>query len=741
MDWRLLGFVISAGVLSRFAFLWLKWRRAPQRREGQLSESWSLATLVIASFATLFAELALIRWIGTEVRVFAYVKNLALLLCFMGFGLGCALVRRPVRWVASVSALLGLVMLVRQPWTRARLPESLSRSLGGGQDIQIWATEAVRNWPNFLAAAAVTGLLLFLIACIFVPLGQIVSRQLELAADSLRGYSWNLAASLAGILAFFAISWLGLAPGIWFGIILLGMALLQREAGQRILFTILVVPAALMLHDTSTPLRFNLWTPYQELQVQQQSFPGGEFRRTLIGVNHTGYQQIINLSPDFLARHPGLMTESPDENDYNLPFRFTPADPRVLIVGSGTGNDVAAAVRNHSRSVDAVEIDPSILKLGARHPEHPYSSNVVTAHLADARSFMKRASGPYDLVLFGLLDSHTLADYSNMRIDSFVYTEESLREAKSLLAPRGVLFIKFQVDRDWIVSRLTEMLRDVFGKPPLVLTVESSYSWGATCFVISPSGQVEDRVMADPRLQQFIARSRRISPDVDRVAVTTDDWPYLYQEGHWLPSIFLSVSFLVLLVAVGFYWQIPEARRRAPSLFFFSMGAAFLLLETQVISRLALYFGTTWQVNGIVIAAILVALLLANTIVEKQKQPWPVWCDVAGLLGGIAFAYFVPFSRIPGSAMFVGLVASTTFAIPVFFAGLLFATKFRTVDSPSAALGANMLGAVAGGLLENLSLIIGLRALLLVAMGLYVVASLGLCSRWKNLAWMKDASV
>jgi hypothetical protein len=157
------------------------------------------------------------------------------------------------------------------------------------------------------------------------------------------------------------------------------------------------------------------------------------------------------------------------------------------------------------------------------------------------------------------------------------------------------------------------------------------------------------------------------------------------------------------------------------------MGAGFLLLETQVVSRLALYFGTTWQVNGIVIAAILSALLLANFVIDKQGQrpAWPRSWTLAGILVGIACAYFVPFNRIPGSAALVGSVAAIIFAIPVFFAGLLFASEFRSTESPAAALGANMLGAVVGGLLESLSLIIGMKALLLVASLLYSLAAVG----------------
>jgi len=56
----------------------------------------NLLKLLIASCCTLVAELALIRWLSTEVRIFAYAKNLALLLCFLGFGVGCALASQRV---------------------------------------------------------------------------------------------------------------------------------------------------------------------------------------------------------------------------------------------------------------------------------------------------------------------------------------------------------------------------------------------------------------------------------------------------------------------------------------------------------------------------------------------------------------------------------------------------------------------------------------------------------------------
>ena len=155
------------------------------------------------------------------------------------------------------------------------------------------------------------------------------------------------------------------------------------------------------------------------------------------------------------------------------------------------------------------------------------------------------------------------------------------------------------------------------------------------------------------------------------VPVTTDDWPYLYQKDHRIPRIYYSVGLLVIVVALAFYASVRRTTG-APSrffLFFFSMGAGFLLLETQIISRIALFFGTIWQVNGIVISALLIALLLANLIVERKQLAPKAWIW-AGLVASLMFAYWFPFDRITASSTVAGIVAICIFSIPVVFAGM-----------------------------------------------------------------------
>lgn len=723
--------VAAAILLACEILLWKEKRRGRPffAHEPNKTAVWQPQRLLLASFLTLFAELAFIRWIAVEVRVFAYVKNLALLLCFLGFGLGCALVKSKIRWSTALKAFFGLLLLIRIP-SDGQLLENLSRTLGGGPDAFVWGGANTTIWRELLASVAVAGALFMLLALFFVPLGQVVSEGMDRAPQSLRGYSWNLLGSLIGIVSFLLVSRWMLPPWMWLGVVLLGFTFLQSNRRDAIFVASFLLPLVLLLHNPAQLNREVWWTPYQQIEYTRGFTRSGEMWGGVLRVNHAVYQQTVNLSSEFLARHPSLSGEA-EHNPYNLPFRFAVPSPSVLVVGSGTGNDVAAALRHDSRSVDAVEIDPAILQLGKReHPEHPYDSPRVAVHLGDARNFLKRTTSRYDLILFGLLDSHgQFSDYSNMRIDNFVYTQEAFREAARLLTPQGIIFVKFQVNRPWVATRISEMLTRSLDGPPLIFKASSNYSAEATCFVGPRGGRVQQVLLADPQLAAF-TKANAVQLENGSVPITSDDWPYLYQRERRIPQTYYSVSFLVILVALILYFTLGGTAPGGQfSIFFFSMGAGFLLLETQIISRLALFFGTIWQVSGIVISALLITLLLANIIVDKIEIRSRLWI-FAGLLASLGFAYWFPFGRVDMPSTMLGVIAIVIFSIPVGFAGILFSSEFKRTPSPSAALKANVLGAVAGGLLESLSLVFGLRALLLVAIFLYALAGLALWQKW-----------
>jgi hypothetical protein len=98
--------------------------------------------------------------------------------------------------------------------------------------------------------------------------------------------------------------------------------------------------------------------------------------------------------------------------------------------------------------------------------------------------------------------------------------------------------------------------------------------------------------------------------------------------------------------------------------------------------------------------------------------------------------YFFPWQRLPFEARTVGVLLSAAYALPVFFAGLIFTETFRRFPRRSSAFGANIVGAVAGGLAQNASFVVGMKALLLIAALFY--SSAALCDVGGARRWLRE---
>src|SRR5262249_46158955 len=70
------------------------------------------AALFLISILGLFLELMLIRWVSTEVRIFAYLQNTVLVVCFLGLGLGCWTCRQATSAREALFPLFVLVLLL-----------------------------------------------------------------------------------------------------------------------------------------------------------------------------------------------------------------------------------------------------------------------------------------------------------------------------------------------------------------------------------------------------------------------------------------------------------------------------------------------------------------------------------------------------------------------------------------------------------------------------------------------------
>src|SRR5437879_1522231 len=109
---------------------------------------------------------------------------------------------------------------------------------------------------------------------------------------------------------------------------------------------------------------------------------GGGRRSGGVSVNGIPHQVITSVQ-----------TRKETEPIYFLPYERTPGLKldNVLIVGAGTGTDVAIALSQGARHVDAVEIDPEIYRLGQQlNPERPYRDPRVSVHIDDGRALVQR---------------------------------------------------------------------------------------------------------------------------------------------------------------------------------------------------------------------------------------------------------------------------------------------------------------------------------------------------------------
>ncbi len=679
--------------------------------EKKSLRDWSL--LILISSLGLFLELAVIRWLSAEIRIFAYLKNITLLAAFLGLATGFASVGKEKNYKDAFAPLFAvfvtLVILVKQLTAGRKV---IYPSSG---DEFVWYTADLSYWILLVIFLAIVLLFFLLIMLMFIPLGQATGEEMKRHPPVL-AYVVNIAASLLGIWLFSLVSFFQTPPFVWFGLSCLAAIVYfyARNSGISLRNGIsfgVVLAGSLFLSFNA------VWSPYQRLSLEPTlaTRNNGEIIRVgyILDVQQVFYQRTVDLSEPFLTLLNG---EFPTIDDlaatYNLPYQGGDKFDDVLVVGAGMGNDVAAALRHGVDNVTAVEIDPAIIEFGREyHPESPYQDGRVTLIANDARSYFAGGTEKYDLVVFGLLDSHSLlSSLSSVRLDSFVYTIESFEQVRELLKPNGVLSITFAAN-EWIEERIGRMLESVFGEGKVWVAYRDS----GTAFLV---GGIERITAGEVQVTPW-----KSTEAIDDLPLSTDDWPYIYMRSRQIPSAYWQVLLVIGITASLFLARsFPETLR--PNWHFWFLGVAFLLVEFSSITRLALLFGTTWLVNALAISGVLVMILAANLLVLKRKKINISW--MYGLLfASIVLVYFFPLdilSQLP--VLPRGLIAVPLLSLPLFFSGIIFSESLRRSGDLAGSLASNLTGSVIGGVLEYSSILWGTQSLYITGGLVYILAFL-----------------
>jgi len=662
--------------------------------------------LAVSSALMLFIELALIRWLGANLVYLSYFSNFVLLGSFLGIGLGFVRAAGPGRPdmpkpVYSLVGLLGLVGFI------SAYPVSVNRD---SSQLIFFGTAGTSGPPLWMTLPAV----FLAVAVVMAGPGELVGACFG-RLPRLEAYRLDLVGSLAGIVAFTALSFLGAPPLVWFGIVSLLFVVLLGRGTASVTVTLLVALLLMFFyplrHDTGV-----FWSPYYKVSTAAIADGNGGTAWN-INVNGIPHQRLASAA--FQIEH---------EPWYLQTYKQIPRVPRdVLIVGAGTGTDVAIALRHGVHHVDAVEIDPTLLRFGRQHsPDQAYSDPRVSTHVTDGRAFLERTAHRYDLIIFALPDSLTLVSgASSLRLESYLFTKQAMRSARDRLAPGGAFSMYNFYRQQWLVDRLAGTLNSVFGHPPCVFEIPTS---------INLAVMTAGRTVADQQCEQAWVRPAA-SP-----APATDDKPFLYLRNSSIPTLYRTVLLLILLgsaLAIGSVLIMNAAtaggrgaarrlRGQVRDMWayrdLFLLGAAFLLLETKSVTNFALLFGTTWVVNSLVFAGVLLAILAAVELTHRVRVP-PLPVMYAVLVGGLALSWLVPASWLLDRDVALRAVLAVAISfLPIFAANIIFAKRFAdTADAP-LAFGTNLLGAIVGGCLEYLSLVFGYRALLVLAGILYVSA-------------------
>jgi hypothetical protein len=520
-----------------------------------------------------------------------------------------------------------------------------------------------------------------------------------------------------------------------------------------------------------------LWDPLARVDV---------FRRGSVG-SPEHYAFLVDRSYPADARPPALAMEldlgaltpiiessSPgdlavlDASILGAPYEIAPRSS-VLVIGPGGGIDVQTALRHGATSVTAVEVNRAVadLMIGryAAYSGGVYLDPRVDLIQDEARSFVRRSTDRYDLVVMTVVDSFTaLSSGAYALTESYLYTEQAMADYLDHLAPGGALAVG-----RWYRDPPVEIVRTfkiavagltALGKsePQGHIAVLKFANFGLLLIGDRAFGVAEVARLRDFAAQHgFELAYDPLHPGGPFTASTeesaaTDDRPFFFDtvplsavlSGRaGLPygyGILFSALLLALALGTGFavlplYAEARRAGGRAVppgTLISIAIGLGFIATELVLLQRLTLYLGEPSLALAIGIAALLGGAAFGSAVSRRIRRGTllPALFSAVGLLLTLALLPVVTDATLAaplalrvaialGAATLVGLPLGSVFPNVVSEVGAIDARLVSWVWAINGT--ASVVGAI---LAAGLALAIGFTGLGLAAVACYALAAL-----------------
>lgn len=658
------------------------------------TSKWNLVQL---SFLMLFVELTIIRWAGAHIYALSYFSNFILLASFLGIGVGFirSTNAKPIFYYSPFYLSIFIVLSYIFSYQYQIQMDNKT------DDLNFYSAYFK---ANLIPIELTLPFIFIAVTIVMASIADGVARVFKLFAP-LEAYRLEISGSLLGVICFALFSWAQLPP-FWWGITIFiaYVPLLWLMRKPNLIFQLMMLVVMLGTFYQESFNNGHFWSPYYKIFTLDYS--------------HQRKAVIVNGWPQ-------QFVESVAQRQHYKPFYFKPyahlpsdiSLNNVLIVGAGTGGDVAIALAEGAKHVDAVEIDPKLFHLGdIINPDKAYQNPNVSIYINDGRAFLQNSKTQYDLVIFALPDSlMVLSGLSSIRLENYLFTVEGLNTVYRHLTANGVFAMYNYYRERWMIDRLANTLVTSFQHSPCLDTEGEKNHWLSVLTISKNPSFLQCN-----SIWQNDSEAKFTQP-------TTDNYPFLYVKEKSLSGFYITALlfiFLTSIYALRFSGSSLNAVKRYPDLFL--MGTAFLLLESKSVTTFALLFGSTWFVNALVFIGVLMSVFLSIEVTHRTKTRNNLVLLML-LISILALAWLIPNNLLLTYSFIFRFIAASTLTFgPIFIANLIFANRFRETASSTQAFGANMLGAVLGGLLEYASIIVGYQNLILIVASLYLLAILAM---------------